>query len=240
MLNRFLALSGAIWFSLKYMIRLKITPKEICRYFAKSFNLALCYSGFSIPGALGQAFRAGKGAFLCCAYDVVTDWRQFDARAFCVIRSILIAEAGPDLSDIALDLYAKDARGQLDEDGLERGSIALRFVTRLIGSEGFFAERIDIDYAGRLWQLVDDLLDYESDLQAGDLNCLQSSNRLRYLKRAESLLLEPFASTFLKDRVLAYAAQRAAERAWLMSNSPSKPSDNYKLSCDSNYLRFAS
>ena len=163
---------------------------------------------------------------------MLTDWRRFDVRAFCVFRAILFAEAGSDLSYIALDLYAKDAGGQLDEDGLERGSIALRFVTRLIGSEGFFAERIDIDYAGRLWQLVDDLLDYESDLQAGDLNCLQSSNRLQYLKRAESLLLEPFASTFLKDRVLAYAARRAVEKARLMSNSPSKSSDNYKLSCD--------
>lgn len=216
MLNRFIALSGAIWFSGQYVVRLKITSKEVARYFLKSLNLAICYSSFSVPGAFGQAFRAGKSAFLCCAYDVVTDWRGFDACALNIFKEILLAEASPRNAGIALDLYAKDANGQLDEDGLERGSIALRFVTRTIGSEGFFAEKIDIDYAGRLWQLVDDLLDYEADLQAGDLNCLSSSNRLLYLKRAELLLLEPFASTFLQDRVLAYVTCRAVERARTM------------------------
>jgi hypothetical protein len=217
MLNRLIALSGAIWFSLRYLVRLKIKPREIYKYLAKSSNLAICYSGFSIPGAIGQAFRAGKSAFLCCAYDVVTDWRHFDSYSLSVCKEILLTETSSHNTNLALELYAKDAKGQLEEDGLERGSIALRFVVHTIGSEGHFTSKIDLDYAGRLWQLVDDLLDYEADLQAGDLNCLTSANRLDYLKRAESLLLEPFASTFLKDRVLAYVTQRAVERARLMA-----------------------
>jgi len=166
-----------------------------------------------MPGAFGQAFRAGKSAFLSCAYDVVTDWRGFDLEALNIFKSILLVEASPHTTSLALELYKKDAADQLAEDGLERGSIALRFVICTIGSEDFFTERIDIDYAGRLWQLVDDILDYEDDLQAGDLNCLNSSNRLLYLERAESLLLEPFASTFLQDRLLAYVTRRAVERA---------------------------
>jgi hypothetical protein len=216
-MNRFIAICGAIWFSFRYMIRLKIAPKEISRFLLKSFNLAICYSGFSIPGAVGQAFQAGKSAFLCCAYDVITDWRRFDCHALDIFKGILLAEARSDTMAIALELYAKDISGHLDEDGLERGSMALRFVTRTIGSEGFFAERVDIDFAGRLWQLVDDLLDYDADLKAGDLNCLTSANRVNYLKRAELLLMEPFASTFLKDRVLAHVTRRAVELARLMA-----------------------
>jgi hypothetical protein len=230
MLNRFIALSGAMWFSLRYVVRLKITFKEIARYFLKSFNLAICYSGFSRPGALGQAFRAGKSAFLCCAYDVVTDWRRFDSGALSICKEIILTETNSSSANIALELYRKDANDQLDEDGLERGSIALRFVTRIIGSEDFFAKKIDIDYAGRLWQLVDDLLDYEDDLQAGDLNCLDSPNRLRYIKRAESLLLEPFASTFLQDRVLAYVTRRAVEKARLMA------ANYYPENCEPQHL----
>lgn len=219
-LNRVIALSGAIWFSFKYLACLKIKFGEIKRYLMKSINLAACYSGFSMPGNLGQAFRAGKSAFFCCAYDVVTDWRQFDSSDLDVLKKILLAETSTDISNIVLESYTKEANGQMDEDGLERGSFALRFVIRLIGSESFFAERIDVDYAGRLWQLLDDLLDYEADLQVGDQNCLESPNRLRYLQRAESLLSEPFASTFLQDRVLAYVARRAAEKARLMAEAP--------------------
>lgn len=213
MMNRLIAIGAAIRFSSRYMAPLEITPKEALRYLLKSFNLALCYAGFSMPGVVGQAFQAGKSAFLCCAYDVITDWRQFDPRAFDVFKEILLAETKSDIADIALELYGKDVHGQLDEDGLERGSMALKFVTRTIGSEGFFAERIDIDFAGRLWQLVDDLLDYDSDLKNGDLNCLTSANRASYLKKAELLLVDPFASTFLRDRVLAHAIRRAVEQA---------------------------
>lgn len=213
MFNRLIALAAAIWFNLKYISRLRITPKEIVRYFLKSMNLAVCYSGFSMPGNIGQAFRAGKSAFLCCAYDVITDWRQFNSFTLEVGRKIIASETDADIARIAIDLYEKDASGLLADDGLERGSLALRFVTRLIGSEDFYANKMDIDHAGRLWQLVDDLLDYEADLQAGDLNCLGSSNRHRYLEQAEALLREPFASTFLQDRVLAQVARRAVEKA---------------------------
>lgn len=213
MLNRVIALSGAVWFSCRYALRLKISPREMRRYLSKSSNLAICYSGFSVPGVLGQAYRAGKSAFLSCAYDVVTDWRRFDENAFATFKEILLKETDPQAANIATELYLKDASGQLDEDGLERGSIALKFVTHTIGSEHFFAERMDIDHAGRLWQLVDDLLDYDADLQTGDLNCLASSSRALYLKKAELLLHEPFASTFLQDRVLAYVARRAVEKA---------------------------
>jgi hypothetical protein len=216
MLNRFIAMSGALWYSLRYVGRLKIRLGELTRYLVKSFNLAICYSGFSLPNSRDQAFRAGKSAFLCCAYDVVTDWRRFDSFAHDAFKEILAKETTPCLANIALDLYAKDANGRLGEDGLERGSIAFRLVTRTIGTEDFFAESIDIDHAGRLWQLVDDLLDYEADVQAGSANCLDSSNRLLYLKRADSLLLDPFASTFLRDLVLAYVTRRAVEKARFM------------------------
>ena len=207
---------GATWLSLRYMSRLGITSSESLRYFSKSTNLAICYSGFSRSGFLGEAYRAGKSAFLSCAYDVITDWRSFDPGALARFKEILISEVDLNNTKLALELYEKDANGRLDEDGLERGSLALKFVVRVIGSEPFFAEKIDIDFAGRLFQLVDDLLDYESDIKSGDLNCLESSNRRLYLRRAELLLLDPVASAFLEDRVLAHLAQKAAEKAQSM------------------------
>jgi hypothetical protein len=131
-----------------------------------------------------EAWKAGEAAFLSCAYDVVTDWRDFDERARSDFESILTDLSQLDLRQLALTLYDKDLNDQLSGDGLERGAIALRFVLKTMGCEKQReATWGDLNDLGELLQIVDDVLDYEDDVAAGDQNCLITANRAIYLTR---------------------------------------------------------
>jgi hypothetical protein len=138
-----------------------------------------------MQGRVREAWRAGEAAFLCCAYDVVTDWRSFNPAACkayeAVFRSMKLA---PELQMIAIDLYEKEISGRLEEDGLDRGYIALRFILKMMGCEKD-REVVwgDINEIGRLLQIVDDVLDYEQDVESGEMNCLTSGQRNVYLRK---------------------------------------------------------
>src|SRR5687767_14447953 len=126
---------AAIAHSIRYMRSLRIQSAESVRYFKKALSLGLCYSGLG-PMRPAEAWRAGQAAFLCCAYDVVTDWRQFDRGSYQTFTSILNAVVADDLAlRLATGLYQKEKNQIVADDGLERGSIALRFILRVIGCE---------------------------------------------------------------------------------------------------------
>lgn len=177
--------------SVQYTGVLRISKAERVPYVKKAVRLALCYAGFGIPWNLREAWKAGEAAFLSCAYDVVTDWRHFDKDARSAFESVLTDLSQPELRELALTLYDKETHNQLSEDGLERGAIALRFILKTMGCErqreGTWG---DLDDLGQLLQIVDDVLDYEDDVAADDLNCLSTVNRDVYLGR----LLEGLSS----------------------------------------------
>jgi len=210
---RLLAILRSLWLSVRYARRLRIRHGEFSRYLRKSTNLALCYYGFSDSETMGQAEQAGRAAFLCCAYDVVTDWRGFDEEAFETFRQILTRNAPTELAALAISLYQKECAGDLKDDGLERGVIALEFVTRMMECRGHFRHGNYLRSAGRLLQLVDDLLDYEEDSCTGDLNCLASPRRREYLDQAEELASQTFLESLSFDPVLRYAIGLALAKA---------------------------
>jgi hypothetical protein len=203
--------------SVEYASNLKIRGKEWNRYLKKSISLGLCYAGFSPTGRIREAWGAGEAAFLCCAYDVVTDWRHFDPKAREAYERILRSmKLDLELQFIAIDLYEKELFKRLEEDGLDRGYIALRFTLKMMGCEKACEEAWgDVDEVGRLCQIVDDVLDYEQDIVWGDTNCLTSPRREDYLKQ----LISKFGSSethrlFGKSRTaLVIAIEKARSKA---------------------------
>ena len=154
---------------------------------------------------------AGKGAFLGCSYDVVTDWRKFDPQYLKIFEGQLKQYATPPLQDMALELYGKDKMNIFTHDGLERGSIAFRFVTEMMGARKKIEDTgLNIDETGRILQIVDDVLDYEEDIEAGETNCLATPQRQKHL---ETIISTDIQNHFLPQTPLTVVIEIARRKA---------------------------
>ncbi len=176
-----LAIAQSQALALKYGFALEITRAEVLRYILKAANLATCYQGFSPCFTRRRAEGAGRAGFLSCAYDVATDWRRENPRWRKIFEQIVRREADRRSADLAMDLFDKDSTKTLSDDGLERGIMAFRFTLMEMGLIEHFDQRTDVSRMGLLLQIVDDVLDYEEDIAAGDLNCITSLNGREYL-----------------------------------------------------------
>jgi hypothetical protein len=183
MLSHALAALVALWWSLCYQKTFQIKSRERRRYLQKAVNLGLCYRGFAPDSKLRSIVGAGKAAFFCCAYDVVSDWRDFDEAAFLRFSEVLLRSVSTEASAIAKRLYMEERKGILRWDGLSRGVDALQFITLVIGSERHMRENADLHHLGIIMQIVDDVLDWEDDLRSGETNCLRNVGREAYLKQ---------------------------------------------------------
>jgi len=177
------AVLSALISSAQYVGLLGVRRAEWPRYFKKSTNFALCYVGLGAKGSIPEAWKAGKAAFLCCAYDVATDWRSFSEDARIAFEDVLFQMVtAPGTRNLAVDLHSKERHGTLSDDGLERGDIALRFALQVMECEqAREASWPDVAKVGMLLQIVDDVLDLEDDLRTGDTNCLTSARRDKHL-----------------------------------------------------------
>jgi hypothetical protein len=187
-LPNFAAVVHAILLSAKYRRVLDVRRDELIRYFKKSISLGVCYVGLGSKKSVAEAWRAGEAAFFCCAYDVVTDWRRFDPRMQSAFQAILSRRVSHPQYELAMNLYEREKNNHLLDDGLERGPIALKFALELMGCRST-QEHIwgGLDNIGKLLQILDDVFDYEQDLQQGETNCLTSERGCFYL---QELLLQ--------------------------------------------------
>jgi hypothetical protein len=214
------ALSGFLT-SIRYFGVLGISRGERVRYLKKSIRLALCYAGFANPWSAREAWKAGEAALLSCAYDVVTDWRNFHSEGRIAFANILSDLSQGELRELALTLYDKDLMNQVSVDGLERGAIALRFILKTMECEkqreAMWGDLTDL---GELLQIVDDVLDYEDDTTVGDQNCLITAKRDVYIRRLlDGLSSEKCRRLFGSASVLALAIAHARTKAiTLLSN----------------------
>lgn len=218
MLTSAIAVGTALIFSFRHQASLHISSKERRRYWLKSVNLALCYRGFVPNGGFEAARNAGRAAFYCCAYDVVTDWRNYDETAFNWFRKLLSQEVGSDLAAIAFKLYEEERRGALQIDGLSRGIDALEFVTRLIGSDEYIRRNLNFRRLGVVMQIVDDVLDLEDDQRDGEINCLlmSRSQRIKHLRVLLAFDMQTFENVFPHATVLCRVIRSAQRKAALM------------------------
>ncbi len=174
------ALVAFAW-CLRHQLTLGIKTNEYKRYWAKAINLALCYQGFASNSKMSSSIGAGKAAFFCCAYDVITDWRDFNPQLFGCFESLVRRSLNTAEADMAINLYQQEKSGQLEESGLSRGFVALKFVTKIMGSESFIQQRTDFHHFGIVMQIADDVLDYEEDQREHKTNSLLSEKRNDYL-----------------------------------------------------------
>jgi hypothetical protein len=73
-------------------------------------------------------------------------------------------------------------------------------------------------------QVVDDVLDYESDVRSGDTNCLCSARRNEYLELlAKTLPESDTAGLFPFGGVMRYVIKRGSRKALELSGSTESP-----------------
>lgn len=210
----------ALTYALRYQKTLAIKPTELPTYLQKTCNLALCYIAFTLKGSLKELRAAAKCGFLCCAYDVVTDWRYFALDSFKRFCVILHMELPPNLAQMTIALYENEKNDSLLFDGLERGRIAVYFITSVIGSKDFFEANTDLARLGILLQIVDDILDYDIDIKTGDLNCLTSPRKFMYLHSINQELSDgELHNLFGINSILTRIVKKAKRVARLMLNS---------------------
>jgi hypothetical protein len=217
MLPSFFALLRAIQLGLRFRCKLQIRTAELWPYLRKCSNLGLCYGGF-VPTTwtIETAFRAGDVAFLCCAYDVATDWRSFSPYHRDVLNEVLKELVPSWACEITMDLYEREIAGILRDDGLERGAIAFDFAVGVIGIQSQFTKR-EIAELGVLLQIVDDVLDLESDRANGELNCLLSPRREVYLNRLNSGIAG-LSQRFATSPVMAFVLRRVEAKNLALIN----------------------
>jgi len=119
----------------------------------------------------------------------------------------------PSLAAIALNLYKKEELGEIQDDGLERGYDSIVFITELLESRQFLEKLFDLRSLGMACQVVDDVLDCESDFAANQLNCLATPRWRQHIDfmRAE-LAPRRMRPLFAKSRVLKIAVERAIQK----------------------------
>ena len=137
-------------------------------------------------------------AVLSAVYDYDTDWVRTAnpemSMFFCELDRLLQNHPKRDEAIVkARELFQLDWERKLSIDGLERGSVALRFYWLVIESRwmsGYTAEQIDT--FGRELQIVDDLLDLEKDRRAGDTNCFLTKGADGFVREGAEFLMSNF------------------------------------------------
>ncbi len=165
-----------IFWSLSVLWDLKgvVWPPDRLRLWRKTIHLYFSFLAFTDHWRpADQLRRAMVCALLTAVYDYDSDWEQGrrDGLNFHTLleRYVRSGEA----YSLASGLFAGDVSQGLSGDGLERGSAALRFYWLVMDSEwmrGYTRE--EINSFGRKLQIVDDLLDLETDYLTYDTNCL--------------------------------------------------------------------
>jgi hypothetical protein len=236
MFRHFAAALVAFTWCIRNQQTFQISFRESKRYWLKAINLAICYQGFASDRGIGVSFKAGKAGFFCCAYDVITDWRNFDPLLYQSFEKLAKQYLSTSEAQLALSLYQVEKQGLLAEDGLTRGTIALEFVTKIIGSESLIRQTTDFNRFGIVLQIVDDVLDIEDDKRERKMNSLFSKKRNQYLKDLIEFPVEQ-VKAILPDgsilwAVVTFAQQKARN---ILSQSPaSEPLINVNSSPDHN------
>lgn len=117
-------------------------------------------------------------------------------------------------------MFISDRVGKLSEDGLERGSVALVVYYAFIQSEWMQKySNEELVLFGRRLQIIDDALDLEEDVRAGDKNCLFGVHAGMYRDELRKFLESGFF-TELTDHSQIYARISRALRRHLGERVP--------------------
>lgn len=173
MVNYLTSVSRAVFLTIRFLIFKEWKPSIWKKYIFKSFNLSLCYCDFSLQQNFKQSIKSGEIGFACSIYDYVTEHLDFNAVEFESYKTLLTKYFCSELINIVDELYSKEHHNCLAKDGLERGSLAFRFVIGHLDAEAEWTNGNDdsLDLIGLKLQVLDDLLDLEEDSKLSHINC---------------------------------------------------------------------
>lgn len=131
----------------------------------------------------------------------------------------MISRLDRELKEIILKLYtAEQLENGLQDDGLERGIMALEFVSKCMDVEEYIRSQINFDKLGIIMQIVDDVLDLEEDQSLGEMNCLLNARKSEYLKLLIEYDVDTFRKVFPRAHVLLKVLGMAQEKARTISD----------------------
>lgn len=165
------------------------------RLWVKAANLYSCFISFTDSGNERRQLRSAMiAAVLSAIYDYETDWQQTEDAHRSLFHQLLqqyVTDAAT--QQTAFNLFLADVRGTISHEGLERGSVALRFYHALIGSTwlGQYSDQ-QIDEYGCQLQIIDDLIDLKDDQRAGHTNCFLTAGKMGYLREAQHFMASSF------------------------------------------------
>lgn len=144
----------------------------------KTIKLHFAFAVFTDPERPPDQLEANMlHALLCAIYDYDSDWPRGDRKGgnFAHLVPLIACERA---RDMGLKLFRDDVAGDLQEDGLNRGGIALVFYQLLVQSRWLGAYKEEQIYQfGCDLQIIDDLLDLEKDRRNNDTNCFRLPGR---------------------------------------------------------------
>lgn len=201
------------------------------RLWVKTMNLYSCFIGFTDGAEQVRQLRSAMiAAVLSAIYDYETDWCLTNNPEDSLFRQLLDRHiTNEEARKTALSLFLSDVNHEISSDGLERGAIALRFYHSIIGSQWLSEYSADeIGQYGRKLQIIDDLLDLETDQRDGCTNCFLTDGRLTYLHEAQQFMSSPFFAQ-LERRAPAYSLIKLRCQSMCNSLVFGKPSAKHFL-----------
>jgi hypothetical protein len=229
-----LAAIRAVGLSLRSARRLGVRGTELVRFVKKSINFSICFAGLAPCARFRQIWGVGTSAFLCSAYDVISDWRDFDPGLWRVYSGLLGKLVPCEQTRlIAIILYEKELNRALTNDGLERGVLALDFALQLMDvRDDCLVRWHTLERVGTLLQIADDILDLEEDLRNGDQNCLRTPRRCKHLSEFVEFTENRALLTFGTDgSVLLSVLRTARQKAEILLKSSEKANSERVAHC---------
>ena len=208
-----------VWNALRFVWGIKSIVWGPDRFWIwrKAVSLYLSFLAFTDESRpLSQLDRAMACAVISAVYDYDSD-HEFGNRGGRNFLTVLhqMVDSVP-AKALAIRLFEKDTTHSLSAGGLERGSVALHVYRLVIGSawmQGY--SDADIDIFGRRLQMIDDLLDFENDRLAEDMNCfLDTEHQGQYVAEVREFIEGDFFC-LLQERSRTYRTIRGKAEAAL-------------------------
>ncbi|WP_143062851.1 hypothetical protein [Bradyrhizobium sp. OK095] len=118
---------------------------------------------------------------LASAFDYASDGVCFQHDAITTFKSLVQDTVPRDVGLQIIELIERKQQCRLKVQGLERGVSTLEIVLSHFGQHNRLLADGDVYDAGILCQIVDDVLDFEGDMDRGELNFMRGSNFCEHL-----------------------------------------------------------
>lgn len=182
----------------KYGTFLQMDILDQKKILGKSIRLFLMYIWFGLESTRITIGGAARSAFLSATYDWITDGPKKSPQLQQKFLKILW-EIAPNNSMNAKieEMLYKDVSWELQDDGLERGTISFVSVLEEMGLLSIYqAGWLNLEEIGAMLQVIDDIDDLEQDVEEWNWNALNTPRKQQYIDRMEECFYDNGAAIF--------------------------------------------